>query len=156
MLYPEKRYGKGMLNFSERTQHYLCCGKIWTGQVCCWKNGKVKDCVIVQIVRGIVRRNTHGQGNFRSLVQVSSSQGPIFYEALLTAQCLPELHLFRGSTSSPEQVNMKAGNWGMQIDWWLQPRAVFRQTFSGIIWHMGQKKVNSTWFCRGFERTAGR
>ena len=35
-------------------------------------------------------------------------------------------------------------NWGMRIDWWLQPRAVFRQTLSGIIWHMGQKKVNST------------
>ena len=25
-------------------------------------------------------------------------------------------------------------NWGMQIDWWLQPRAVFGHTFSGIIW----------------------
>ena len=27
----------------------------------------------------------------------------------------------------------------MQIDWWLQPRAVFGHTFSGIIWHMPQE-----------------
>ena len=27
----------------------------------------------------------------------------------------------------------------MQIDWWLQPRAVFGHTFNGIIWHMPQK-----------------
>ena len=33
----------------------------------------------------------------------------------------------------------KGCNWGMQIDWWLQPRAVFGHTFSGIIWHMPQK-----------------
>ena len=25
-------------------------------------------------------------------------------------------------------------NWGMQIDWWLQPRAVFGHTLNGIIW----------------------
>ena len=37
-----------------------------------------------------------------------SRVGPIFYEALLTAQGLPELHPFRGSTSSPKQVYMKA------------------------------------------------
>ena len=31
-------------------------------------------------------------------------------------------------------------NWGMQIDWWLQPRAVFGHTFIGIIfWHMPHK-----------------
>ena len=35
-----------------------------------------------------------------------SRVGPIFYKALLTAQGLPELHPFRGSTSSPEQVNI--------------------------------------------------
>ena len=107
MFYPERRYGKGMLNFSERPQHYLCCGKIWTGQVCCWKNGKVKDCVIVQIVREIVRRTPMGRGTLDPWLK--SRVGPIFYKALLTAQeGLPELHPFRGSTSSPEQVNMKA------------------------------------------------
>ena len=35
-----------------------------------------------------------------------SRVGPIFYKALLTAQGLPELHPFRGSASSPEQVNI--------------------------------------------------
>ena len=71
MFYPERRYWKGMLNFSERPQPCLCCGKIWTGQVCCLKNGKVKDCVIVQIVRGIVRGIPMDRlGSFRSLVQV--------------------------------------------------------------------------------------
>ena len=33
-----------------------------------------------------------------------SRVGPIIFEALLTAQGLPELHPFWGSTSSPEQL----------------------------------------------------
>ena len=60
----------------------------------------------MQIVRGIVRRTPTGRGTLDPWFKFRV--GPIFYKALLTAQCLPELHPFRGSTSSPEQVNMKA------------------------------------------------
>ena len=40
----------------------------------------------------------------------------------------------------------KGCNWGMQIDWWLQPRAVFGQTFSPLAASSGiclRNKVNS-------------
>ena len=36
-------------------------------------------------------------------------------------------------------IHIKGCNWGTHIDWWLQPRAVFSHTFSGIIWYMPQK-----------------
>ena len=40
----------------------------------------------------------------------------------------------------PEQLNIKAlTRVYLQTDWWLQPRAVFGHTFSGIIWHMPLK-----------------
>ena len=37
----------------------------------------------------------------------------------------------------PEYLN--TNNWGMQIDWWMQPRAVFGHIFSGTIWHIPHK-----------------
>ena len=48
------------------------------------------------------------------------------------------------TSSHPQPMTSPRGitvgcNWGMQIDWWLQPRAVFGHIFSGIIWHMPQK-----------------
>ena len=59
---------------------------------------------------------------------------PIYlYEASITAQGLyPNLHPY-GVVYIGYQ-NSWTCNWGMQIDWWLQPRAVFGHTFSGIIW----------------------
>ena len=54
-------------------------------------------------------------------------------------QGLPEPSSLRGSTLGTRAAEHKSCNWGMQIDWWLQPRAVFGHTFSGIIWHMSQK-----------------
>ena len=39
----------------------------------------------------------------------------------------------------PEQLNMKAVTGTLQVDWWLQPCAVFCHSFSGISWHMPQK-----------------
>ena len=43
----------------------------------------------------------------------------------------------------PEQLNIKAVNWSMQVDWWLQSCAVFGHSFSGFSWHMPQTKVDS-------------
>ena len=52
----------------------------------------------------------------------------------------PSLHsLGYYSTLGSRAAELKDFNWGMQIDWWLQPRAVFGHTFSGIIWHMPRK-----------------
>ena len=45
----------------------------------------------------------------------------------------------RGCTLGTRAAEHKGCNWGMQIDWWLQPRAVFGHTFSGILCHMPQK-----------------
>ena len=64
---------------------------------------------------------------------------PIFYEARSTAQTLPEPLSLRESTLGTRGAEHKGCTWGMQIDRWLQPRAVFGHTFSGISWHMPQK-----------------
>ena len=66
--------------------------------------------------------------------------GPIYYEASIPAQGLPEPSSLRGSTLDTRAVEHKGCNWGMQVDWWLQPRAMFGHTFSDIIWHMPQKQ----------------
>ena len=56
--------------------------------------------------------------------------GPILYcKALITAQ---------GSTSVPEQLNIKAVTCACELIAWLQPCAVFGHTFSGISWHIPQ------------------
>ena len=65
--------------------------------------------------------------------------GLIYYLASITAQGLPEPSSLRGSTLGTRAAEHKGCNWGMQLDWCLQPRAVFGHTFSGIIWHMPQK-----------------
>ena len=65
--------------------------------------------------------------------------GLIYYKASITAQGLPEPSSLWGSTLGIRAAEHKGCNWGMQIDWWLQPRAVFGHTFSGIIWHMSQE-----------------
>ena len=36
-----------------------------------------------------------------------------------------------GRTLGTKAAEHKGCNWGMEIDWWLQPRAVFGHTFSG-------------------------
>ena len=78
--------------------------------------------------------------------------GLIYYEALITAQGLPELSSLQGSTLGTSAAEHKGCNWGMQVDWWLQPCAVFDHSFSGISWHMPQKcrnEVNSiAWLYR--------
>ena len=44
--------------------------------------------------------------------------GLVYYEALITAQGLPEPSSLRGSTLDlPEQLNMKAVTGAMQVDW---------------------------------------
>ena len=66
--------------------------------------------------------------------------GAIYYEASITAQGLPEPSSLRGSSTLGIRADEHKGcNWGMQVDWWLQPWAVFGHTFSGIGWHMPQK-----------------
>ena len=65
--------------------------------------------------------------------------GLIYYEASITAQGLPEPSSLRGSTLGTRAAEHKGCNWGMQIDRWLQPCAVFGHSFSGISWHMPQK-----------------
>ena len=62
---------------------------------------------------------------------------PIYYEASITAGLTraAEPSFLRGSTLGTRAAEYKGCNWSMQIDWWLQPRAVFGHTFSGIIWH---------------------
>ena len=65
--------------------------------------------------------------------------GLIYYEASITAQGLPEPSSLRGSTLGTRAVEHKGCNWGMKIDSWLQPCAMFGHSFSGISWHMPQK-----------------
>ena len=65
----------------------------------------------------------------------SPEWGLIYYKASFIAQGLPEPSSLWGTRAAEH----KDCNWGMQIDWWLQPRAVFGHTFNGIIWHMPKK-----------------
>ena len=58
--------------------------------------------------------------------------GLIYYKALITAQGLLEPSSLRGSKLGTRAAEHKGCNWGMQIDWWLQSRAVFGHTFSDI------------------------
>ena len=65
--------------------------------------------------------------------------GLIYYEASITAHGLPEPSSLRGNTLGTRTAEHKGCNWGTQVDWWLQPRAVFGHTFIGIIWYMPRK-----------------
>ena len=65
--------------------------------------------------------------------------GPIYYKSLITAQGLPEPSFLRSSTLGTRAPEHKGCNRGMQIDWWLQRRAVFGHSFNGISWRMPQK-----------------
>ena len=66
--------------------------------------------------------------------------GLIYYKASITAQGLPEPSSLRGSTLGTRAAeHIKGCSWGMQVDWWLQPRAVFGHSFSDFSWHMPQK-----------------
>ena len=56
----------------------------------------------------------------------------------LHVQGLPKPSSHRGSTLGTRAAEHKGCNWGMQVDWWLQPYAVFDHSFSGIRWHMPQ------------------
>ena len=47
----------------------------------------------------------------------------------------PEPSSLRDSTLGARAAEQQGCNWGMQVDWWLQHRAVFGHTFSGIIWY---------------------
>ena len=42
--------------------------------------------------------------------------GPIYYEASITAQGLPEPSFLRGSTLGTRAAEHKGCNWGMQVD----------------------------------------
>ena len=65
--------------------------------------------------------------------------GLIYYEASITAQGSRKPSSLRGSTLGTRAAEHEGCNWGMQVDWWLQPCAVFDHSFSGISWHMPQK-----------------
>ena len=65
--------------------------------------------------------------------------GLIYCKASITAQSLPEPSSLWGSTLGTRAAEHKSCSWGMQVDWWLQPCAVFGHSFSGISWHMPQK-----------------
>ena len=52
---------------------------------------------------------------------------------------LPEPSSLRVSALGTRAAEHKGCNWGMQVDWWLQPCAVFGHRLSGIIWPMPQK-----------------
>ena len=67
----------------------------------------------------------------------------IYYEASITAQGLPEPSSIRGSTLVTRTAEHKSCNWGMQVDWWLQPCAVFDHSFSGISSICHRNEVNS-------------
>ena len=68
----------------------------------------------------------------------------IYYKASITAQGLPELSSFRGSTlgtrAAPEH---KGCNWAFKLTDGFSLKAVFGHTFSGIIWHMSQKQKST-------------
>ena len=65
----------------------------------------------------------------------------------ITAQGLHEPLSLRGSTLGTRAAEHKGCNWGIQIDWWLQPCAVFGHSFSGISWR--RNEVNSiAWLYR--------
>ena len=63
----------------------------------------------------------------------------IYFETSITAQALPESSSLRGSTLGTRAAEHKGCSWGIQVDRWLQPCAVFGHTFSGIGWHMPRK-----------------
>ena len=48
--------------------------------------------------------------------------GPLYYEASITAQGLLEPLSLQGSTLGTRAAEHKGCNWGMQVDWWLQPQ----------------------------------
>ena len=78
--------------------------------------------------------------NFESIRLGSNPEwGLIYYEASITAQGLPEPSSFRGSTLGTRAAELKGSSWGMQVDLWLQPCAVFGHSFIGISWHIPQK-----------------
>ena len=66
--------------------------------------------------------------------------GQICYKAPITAQGLLEPSFLRGSTLGTRAAEHKGCNWGTQVDWWLQPCAVFSNSFSGVNWHICHKK----------------
>ena len=61
--------------------------------------------------------------------------GSIYYEASITAQGLPKPSSIRVNTLGTRAADEHKGcNWGMQIDRWLQPRAVFGNKVNSIAW----------------------
>ena len=45
--------------------------------------------------------------------------GPIYYEASITAQGVPESSSLRGSTLGTRAAEHKGCNWGMQVNWMM-------------------------------------
>ena len=77
----------------------------------------------------ILNRRTNTSANVRINLTDTTQDAASLHRAY------PSLHPFLwGSTLGTRATEHKGCNWGMQIDWWLQPRAVFGHTFSGIIW----------------------
>ena len=67
--------------------------------------------------------------------------GLIYYEASITAQGLPEPSSLRGSTLGTRAAEHKGCNWGMQVDWWLQPCAVFNHSFNQLAYATEMKSI---------------
>ena len=65
--------------------------------------------------------------------------GPIYYKSSITAQGLPKPSSLWSSTLGTRAPEHKGCNRVMQIDWWLQRRAVFGHSFSGISRRIPQK-----------------
>ena len=62
--------------------------------------------------------------------------GSIYYNASITAQGLPDPSSILGNKLVTRAAEDEGCNYGMQIDWRLQSRAVLGHTFIRIIWHM--------------------
>ena len=107
----------------------------WVPEARSWKENYLSNCYIVCSGSVVVTAYDFESGRPGSNPEL----GPIYYKASITAQGLPEPSSLLGSTLGTRAAEHKICNWGVQIDWWLQPRAVFGHTFSGIIWHMPQK-----------------
>ena len=63
---------------------------------------------------------------------------PVFDEARSTALGLPETSSLQGSTSVPEQLNIKTVNGACKLIDGCRSKALFGYTFSGTIWLMPQ------------------
>ena len=97
-----------------------------------------RSIMMIMVCSGSVVVTTHDSES--GCLGSNPEWGLIYYEASITAQGLPEPSSLLGSTLGTRAAEHKGCNWGMQVDWWLQPCA------AGIC---HRNKVNSTaWLYR--------